>query len=50
MIKQGIIKTLIISYGKTISSVVITLKTSKGSKTLKLDPSIHENLTREKVF
>ncbi|KAM3128260.1 RuvB-like protein 1 [Paramecium bursaria] len=37
-------------YGKTISSVVITLKTSKGSKTLKLDPSIHENLTREKVF
>lgn len=25
------------------------MKTSKGSKTLKLDPSIHENLTREKV-
>ncbi|CAD8044469.1 unnamed protein product [Paramecium primaurelia] len=36
-------------YGKVVSAVVITLKTSKGSKTLKLDPSIHENLTREKV-
>lgn len=37
------------SYGKVISAVVISLKTSKGSKTLKLDPSIHENLTRENV-
>jgi len=29
--------------------VTITLKTSKGTKSLKLDPSIHENLQREKV-
>lgn len=36
-------------YGKTVSSVMITLKTSKGTKSLKLDPSIHENLQREKV-
>jgi DNA helicase TIP49 (TBP-interacting protein) len=28
---------------------MITLKTSKGTKSLKLDPSIHENLQREKV-
>ena len=38
-----------IRYGKTVASVTITLKTSKGTKSLKLDPSIHENLTREKV-
>jgi RuvB-like protein 1 (pontin 52) len=31
-------------YGKTVASVTITLKTSKGAKSLKLDPSIHENL------
>ena len=33
---------------KVVSSVLITLKTSKGTKQLKLDPSMHENLTREK--
>lgn len=33
---------------KTITSVLITLKTSKGTKQLKLDPSMHENLTRQK--
>ena len=33
---------------KIVTSVIITLKTSKGTKQLKLDPSIHENLTREK--
>ncbi len=36
-------------YGRTISHVVIGLKTSKGTKTLRLDPSIHESLTKEKV-
>lgn len=34
---------------KAVSSVIITLKTAKGSKQLKLDPSIYENLQKEKV-
>jgi RuvB-like protein 1 (pontin 52) len=37
------------SYGKVVSSVTLTLKTAKSSKTLKLAPSIQENLVREKV-
>jgi RuvB-like protein 1 (pontin 52) len=36
-------------YGKTVSSVIVTLKTSKGQKQLKLDPNIYENMQREKV-
>lgn len=36
-------------YGKTISNVVIGLKTAKGTKQLKLDPSIFESLQKEKV-
>jgi len=36
-------------YGKIVSGVVITLKTSKGTKQLKLDPAIYENMQREKV-
>jgi len=36
-------------YGKIVSSVVITLKTSKGTKQLKLDPSIYENMQKEKI-
>lgn len=36
-------------YGKTISHIIIGLKTLKGSKQLKLDPSIYENLQKEKV-
>jgi RuvB-like protein 1 len=36
-------------YGRTISHVIVGLKTSKGSKTLKLDPSIHESLSKEMV-
>ena len=36
-------------YGKTVSHVVIGLKTSKGTKQLKLDPSIYESLQKEKV-
>ena len=36
-------------YGRSISHVVITLKTTKGSKTLKLDPSIHDGLSKEGV-
>jgi RuvB-like protein 1 (pontin 52) len=36
-------------YGKTVSHVIIGLKTVKGVKQLKLDPSIYESLTKEKV-
>jgi len=36
-------------YGKTLSHVMISLKTAKGAKTLKLDPSIYDGLTKEKV-
>jgi len=35
-------------YGKTVSHVVIGLKTTKGTKTLKLDPAIYEGLQKEK--
>jgi len=36
-------------YGKTITSVSIGLKTTKGTKPLKLDPSIYESIQKEKV-
>ncbi|XP_039282926.1 LOW QUALITY PROTEIN: ruvB-like helicase 1 [Nilaparvata lugens] len=36
-------------YGKTVSHVIIGLKTAKGTKQLKLDPSIYESLSKEKV-
>lgn len=36
-------------YGKTVSHVIIGLKTAKGVKQLKLDPSIYESLQKEKV-
>lgn len=36
-------------YGRAISHVVVTLKCTKGSKTLKLDPTIHEGISKEGV-
>jgi RuvB-like protein 1 (pontin 52) len=36
-------------YEKTISHVIIGLKTVKGSKQLKLDPSIYQSMQKEKV-
>jgi len=36
-------------YGKTVSHVVIGLKTTKGTKQLKLDPSIYEAIQKEKI-
>ncbi|EEB09174.1 AAA family ATPase Rvb1 [Schizosaccharomyces japonicus yFS275] len=36
-------------YGKTISHVLLGLKTFKGTKQLKLDPSIYESLQKEMV-
>jgi len=37
------------SYGKQVSHVVLGLRTAKGTKQLKLDPSIYEGLVKEKV-
>jgi RuvB-like protein 1 (pontin 52) len=36
-------------YGRTISHVIIGLKTTKGSKQLRLDPSIYDALQKENV-
>lgn len=36
-------------YGKTIKHVLVGLKTSKGTKSLKLDPSIYEAVQKEKI-
>ena len=36
-------------YGKSISHVIIGLKTVKATKQLKLDPTIYESLQKEKV-
>ncbi|KAK0403182.1 hypothetical protein QR680_016764 [Steinernema hermaphroditum] len=36
-------------YGKTIDSVTVTLKSSKGVKQLKLDPSIYDMILKQKV-
>ena len=44
-----VLNMYIIGYGKTVSHVVIGLKTAKGTKQLKLDPSIYESLQKEKV-
>lgn len=35
--------------GRTVTTVVIGLKTAKGTKQLRLDPSIYETLQKEKV-
>lgn len=36
-------------YGKVVTSVIVGLKTTKGQKQLKLDPSIYENIQKDKV-
>lgn len=36
-------------YGKTISHLIIGMKTAKGTKQLKLDPSIYEAMQKERV-
>jgi len=38
-----------LGYGKAITHVELVLKTSKGSKKLKLDPSIYDDLLKQKV-
>ena len=37
-------------YGKVVQSVIVGLKTTKGQKQLKLDPSIYENIYKDKVM
>jgi RuvB-like protein 1 (pontin 52) len=37
------------AYGRAISHVLLTLKTTKGSKTLKLDPTLYDALSKENV-
>jgi RuvB-like protein 1 (pontin 52) len=36
-------------YGKVVKAVIVSLKTTKGQKQLRLDPSIYENIQKEKV-
>lgn len=36
-------------YGKTISHVIVGLKTAKGTKNLRLDPAIYESIQKERV-
>ena len=36
-------------YGKTVSHVVVGLKTVKGTKQLRLDPTIYEAMLKEKI-
>lgn len=41
--------TCCLSAGKCISAVMLTLKTVKGMKTLRLAPQLHDSLQKEKV-
>lgn len=36
-------------YGKVVRNVVIGMKTVKGAKQLRLDPTIYDTITKEKV-
>lgn len=36
-------------YGKTVSHVIVGLKTVKGTKQLRLDPTIYEAIMKEKI-
>lgn len=36
-------------YGKTVSHVVVGLKTVKGTKQLRLDPTIYEAMLKERI-
>lgn len=40
---------MLTGYSKTVSHVIVGLKTAKGTKQLKLDPTIYESLQKEKV-
>lgn len=49
LFKRHVLHCSHLGYGKTVSHVIIGLRTAKGSKQLKLDPSIYEALQKEKV-
>ncbi|KZV73627.1 RuvB-like helicase 1 [Peniophora sp. CONT] len=36
-------------YGKTVSHVIVGLKTARGTKQLRLDPSVYEAILKEKI-
>lgn len=36
-------------YGKSLSHVILTLKAAKGTKTLRLDPTIYDSIIKEKI-
>ena len=36
-------------YGKTVSHVIVGLKTVRGTKQLRLDPTIYEAILKEKI-
>lgn len=36
-------------FGKVVSAVIVTLKSSKGTKQLRLDPNTYENIQKEKI-
>ena len=36
-------------FGRTISHLIVTLKSAKGTKKLRLDPSIYEAIQKERV-
>lgn len=42
-------ESTVAGYGKAISHVLISLKTTKGTKQLKLDPSIYDSIQKENV-
>ena len=37
------------SYGRTISHLIVTLRSARGTKKLRLDPSIYEAISKERV-
>lgn len=37
-------------YGKTVSHVIVGLKTVKGTKQLRLDPTLYEAILKEKIL
>ena len=42
-------KDALAGYGKTIKHVIIGLKTTKGTRQLKLAPDVYESIQKEKV-
>lgn len=43
------VENALTSQGKTIASVSLTLRSAKGSRTIKMDPSVYEGLLKAKI-